>query len=143
MGQLSSLLEKRPPVVNLFGPEQSVADAVRTMCERHVGVVLITERSRLMGIFSERDLLQRVIAAKRPLDETRLGDVMTRDPITAAPTDNRTSAIEKMRRVGCRHLPIVVEDRIVDTVSIRDLLFAEIKERESEIQELKRYVQGT
>jgi CBS domain-containing protein len=143
MARLSSILGKRAPIVNLFEPEHSVAHAVQAMRERHVGAVLIAERGRLVGIFSERDLVNRVIATGRPLEEVCLRDVMTRDPITAAPSDDRMSAIRKMRAAGCRHLPILADDRIVDTVSIRDLLFDEIKERESEIAELKRYIQGT
>jgi len=142
MAQLSSILEKRAPIVNLFSPDQTVAEAVETMCERHVGAVLIGDRARLLGIFSERDLLRRVIWKQRRLDQTPLREVMTENPITAAPSDDRMSAIRKMQAHGCRHLPIVDGSEIADTVSIRDLLFDEIKERETEIAELKRYIQG-
>lgn len=142
MPQLSIILGKRAPVVHLLGPDQTVADAVETMCGRRVGAVLIGERSRLLGIFSERDLLRRVIGKGLRLDQTRLRDVMTENPITAEPSDDRMSAIHKMQAHGCRHLPIVEAGAVADTVSIRDLLFAEIKERESEIAELKRYIQG-
>ena len=143
MAQLSTILEKRAPVVNLFSPDQTVAEAVATMCERHVGAVLIGDRAQLLGIFSERDLLRRVIGKQRRLDQTPLREVMTENPITAAPSDDRMSAIRKMQAHGCRHLPIVESGGVVDTVSIRDLLFDEIKERETEIAELKRYIQGT
>jgi CBS domain-containing protein len=112
------------------------------MCQQHVGAILIGDRSRLLGIFSERDLLQRVIWKQRRLEATRLREVMTADPITASPSDDRMSAIRKMESVRCRHLPIVDGGTLVDTVSIRDLLFDEIKERETEIAELKRYIQG-
>ena len=142
MAQLSSILEKRVPVVNLFSPDQTVAEAVEAMCERRVGAVLIGDRARLLGIFSERDLLRRVIWKQRRLDQTPLREVMTENPITAAPSDDRMSAIRKMQTHGCRHLPIVDGSEIADTVSIRDLLFDEIKERETEIAELKRYIQG-
>jgi CBS domain-containing protein len=142
MAQLSSILQKRAPVVNLFAPEQSVAEVIDTMCQQHVGAILIGDRSRLLGIFSERDLLQRVIWKQRRLEATRLREVMTADPITASPSDDRMSAIRKMESVRCRHLPIVDGGTLVDTVSIRDLLFDEIKERETEIAELKRYIQG-
>ena len=143
MAQLSDILRKRSPVVNVLAPDQPVGAALRAMSERHVGAVLIVEASRLVGIFSERDLLLRVIAKRLDLDTTPLRQVMTRDPIAASPDDNRMSAIVKMHTVGCRHLPILVEGQVVDTVSIRDLLFEEIEERDSEIQELKRYIQGT
>lgn len=142
MAHLSDILKKRAPVVNVFKGEDSVAAAARAMAERRVGAVLVVEQGRLAGIFSERDLLRRVVAPGRALDKTTLHEVMTRNPITASPADDRMSAIVKMQSLGCRHLPILLEGQIVDTVSIRDLLFDEIKERDDEIQELRRYIQG-
>lgn len=142
MTPLSTILSRRSAVLNLFSPDQSAAEAVETMCSRGVGAVLILEDDRLAGIFSERDLLRRVVSAGRPLDATPLRDVMTPDPLTAKPEDARYSAILKMAAVGCRHLPIVKEGRVVDTVSIRDLLFDEIDEKNSEIEELRRYISG-
>jgi CBS domain-containing protein len=128
--------------VNVFGPERPVADAVRIMSEQRVGAVLVVDAGRLVGIFSERDLLRRVVARRLPVEQTPLRAVMTPDPVTATPNDERTSAIVKMEAAGCRHLPVLAEGRVVDTISIRDLLFAEIAEREGENEELKRYIQG-
>ena len=102
----------------------------------------MVESGELKGIFSERVILRRVVAHKLPLETTPLRQVMTADPVTASPDDARTHAIMKMSAVGCRHLPIVHGDQIVDTVSIRDLLFEEIRERDGEIEELRRYIQG-
>ena len=143
MAKLSEILLKRTPHLNLFAPDQVVGDAVSAMCQFAVGAVLVVEAGRLIGIFSERDLLRRVVFKELPLDATPLRQVMTRNPVTASPEDERMSAIVKMQNVGCRHLPILRGDQIVDTVSIRDLLFDEIQAREGEIQELKRYIQGS
>lgn len=142
MTPLSTILGRRSAVLHLFAPDQTVAEAVRTMCSREVGAVLIVEDGRLAGIFSERDLLRRVVSAGRSLDTTPLREVMTPDPLTAKPEDARYSAILKMAALGCRHLPIVKEGCVVDTVSIRDLLFDEIDEKNSEIEELRRYIAG-
>ena len=142
MAILSELLERRPALVNVLAPERPVSDAVRLMSDREVGAVLIEEGRSLIGIFSERDLLRRVVARGLPPETTLLREVMTRDPITAEPGEHRSSAIRKMHQAGCRHLPIVSGQRVVDTVSIRDLLFAEIEERDGEIRELRRYIQG-
>lgn len=142
MPRLSQLLAKRSPVVNLFGPEQPVAAAVRAMSERQVGAVLVVDAGRLIGIFSERDLLRRVVARLLPLEKTPLRTVMTPDPVTATPDDDRHSAIVKMEAVGCRHLPVLAGGQVVDMISIRDLLFAELAEREGENEELRRYIQG-
>ncbi len=143
MGRLVSILQRRSPVVYLLSPEQTVAEAVRVMAENHIGVVPILERDRLVGIFSERDLLRRVIAKGRHLEKTSLGEVMTPDPVTAMPDEDRKSAIQKMQAVGCRHLPIVVHDRVIDMLSMRDLLFVEIEERDQEIAALRGYRPGS
>ncbi len=142
MARLAEILRKRSPVVNIMTPQQNVADAVQTMADRHVGAVLVVEAGKLVGIFSERDVLRRVLAEGIHPETTLLRSVMTRDPVTAGPDDERMSAVLKMQEVGCRHLPIVTEEVVVDTVSIRDLLFDEIEERDTQIQELKRYIQG-
>ena len=143
MGRLVSILQRRSPVVYLLNPEQTVAEAVRMMAENHIGVVPVLERERLVGIFSERDLLRRVIAKGRHLDKTLLREVMTPDPVTAMPDEDRKSAIQKMQAVGCRHLPIVVNDRVIDMLSMRDLLFVEIEERDQEIAALRGYIHGS
>ncbi len=143
MDELSDILKRRSPVFNVLTPTQSVSEAVRTMSRKQVGAVLVVEAGTLTGIFSERDLLRRVVAPGLSLEATPLRHVMTRDPITATPKERRTSAIRKMRDIGCRHLPILVEGQVIDMVSIRDLLFDEIRERDGEIDELKRYISGT
>ncbi len=143
MGRIASILERRKPVVHQFDPDQTVADAVTAMAQTQVGAVPIMDGTRLVGIFSERDLLRRVIAKARSIEKTRLREVMTPDPITAVPDEDRQSAIQKMRQVGCRHLPIVVDGQVRDMLSMRDLLFAELAERNNEIKELRDYIHGS
>ncbi len=143
MGRLVSILQCRSPVVHLLAPDQSVAQAVALMAQHRVGVVPILEGDRLVGIFSERDLLHRVVAKERSLEKTTLREVMTPDPITAAPDEDRQSAIQKMSAAGCRHLPIVVNGCVVDMLSMRDLLFVEIEERDQEIKALRGYIHGS
>jgi CBS domain-containing protein len=123
-------------------PQQSVAEAVAVMDQHRVGAIPVVERGQLVGIFSERDLLRRVIARGRSIETTRLREVMTPDPVTAGTDDTRVTAILKMDDAGCRHLPIVAEGAIIDMLSMRDLLFVEIEERAQEIDELKRYIRG-
>jgi CBS domain-containing protein len=143
MGRLAPILQRRSPIVHLFQPEQTVAEAVDAMAQHRVGVVPIVDNERLVGIFSERDLLRRVVAKGRLLDKTLLGDVMTPDPVTASPDEDRQSAIRKMKLVGCRHLPIVVNHSVIDMLSMRDLLDEELVERNREIEALREYIHGT
>ena len=143
MGRLAPILQRRSPVVHPFAPDQMVAEAVESMARHRVGVVPVIEDGRLVGIFSERDLLHRVVSKGRSVDKTAIREVMTPDPVTASPDEDRQSAIRKMKSVGCRHLPIVVDDTVVDMLSIRDLLDEEIEERDREIQALRGYIHGS
>jgi len=140
MARLAEILRRRSPVLNTLSPDRTVGEAARVMADRHVGAVLLVEAGRLIGIFSERDLLHRVVVRGASLEHTQLRTVMTGDPITASPGDDRMVAVLKMREAGCRHLPIVTEGAVIDMVSIRDLLFDEIEERKTEIEDLKRYI---
>jgi CBS domain-containing protein len=126
-----------------MGPEQTVAQAVEVMARNEVGIVPIVDHGRLVGVFSERDLLRRVIARQRPTEKTPLREVMTPEPATAAPNEGRDEAMRRMQEVGCRHLPVVVSGEIIDMLSMRDLLFHEIAEHCAEIEQLKRYIAGS
>ncbi len=143
MGRLAAILQKRSPVLWVLTPEQTVADAVEILAGRQVGAVAIVDEGKLVGIFSERDVLRRVLARGRALDKTMLSEVMTPDPVTAAPNEERLAAIEKMRRIGCRHLPIEAGGALIDMLSMRDLLADEIEERTEEVRELRQYVSGS
>jgi CBS domain-containing protein len=99
-------------------PGQTVADAVQMMREKRVGCVLVCEGRRIVGIFTERDLLRRVLAVGKPLC-TRVGDCMTPDPVTVQPRDPIHVALRWMQKGGYRHLPVVVDDRPVGILSIK------------------------
>lgn len=143
MGSLVEILHKRCPVLYMLSSEQTVADAVVAMTEGQVGAVPVFEDDALVGIFSERDLLRRVVARNRSPEKTQLGDVMTRDPVTAVAEEDRRMAIRKMQAVGCRHLPILAQGSVIDMLSMRDLLFVEIAERTAEVDQLRQYITGS
>jgi len=97
----------------------SVADAVAAMRLGNVGCLLVTDRGRVVGIFTERDLLTRVLARSRSLD-TPLRVVMTPGPVTVGPKDSVRTAVRRMQKGGYRHLPVVDEDdRPVGMLSAR------------------------
>jgi CBS domain-containing protein len=143
MGLIAELLAKRSPVLHIVSPEQMVMDAVAIMAARRIGAVPVVEKGRLIGIFSERDVVRRVVAAGRPIEKTRIAEVMTPDPVTAAPADERALAMRKMESIGCRHLPVVQHGALVDMLSIRDLLFDELEERAEAVESLRRYIGGS
>jgi CBS domain-containing protein len=87
-------------------PEQTVADAVALMRRRRVGCVLVCRAGRLLGLFTERDLMRRVLACGRPLS-TPLACCMTADPVVVGPREPIRAAIRLMEEGGYRHLPVV------------------------------------
>ena len=143
MGLIAQLLERRSPVVHIVSPHQMVADAIAIMAKSRVGALPVVSEGRLVGIFSERDLLRRVVYMNRPLDKTEIGEVMSPDPVTATPGDKRADAVRKMEAIGCRHLPVVLHGSVVDMLSIRDLLFGELEESAEDVESLRRYIGGS
>lgn len=110
------------------GPETSVADAARLLKASEVGAVLVVDGDRLVGIFTERDAVYRVMAAGRDPSATRLDEVMTRDPITVSPQDEFGYALYLMHEHGFRHAPVVEGGRPVGVVSARYALDPDLEE---------------
>jgi len=123
---IRSVLEQRKLV--LAAPEASVDDAARLMREGHVGAVLIVEQGRLVGIFTERDAVYRVLAARRDPLLTRLAEVMTSDPVTVSPDETFGYALLLMHDHGFRHVPVVENGRPIGVVSTRHALDPELEE---------------
>jgi CBS domain-containing protein len=112
-----SRLDPNPPLG--IDADVSVADAVEVMRRENTGCLLVTAGGRLVGIFTERDLLTRVLAKNRSLD-TSVRAVMTSNPVTVAPKDPVRTAIRRMQKGGYRHLPVVDEEgRPVGVLSAR------------------------
>jgi CBS domain-containing protein len=103
------------------------------MAAHHCGAILVCRDDTLIGIFTERDLIAKVVALGRDLD-TPLIEVMTANPDTIAADTSIESAIRQMRDSGYRHLPVVQADRILGILSIRDLSAVEFALRQAELQ---------
>ena len=99
-----------------------VADAVAAMREHRVGCLLITHKGKLVGIFTERDLLTRVLATGLPLS-TPLRECMTANPVTVGPKEPVRAAVQPMQDGGYRHLPVIDEDnRPVGILSAKTII---------------------
>ncbi len=105
----------------------TVVDAARLMRQRHVGAAMVVEDGKLVGVFTERDALFRVVADGRDGETTRLGDVMTRNPQTIHPDKPFAHALQMMHGGSFRHVPVVEDGRPVGMVSARDALGPELE----------------
>ena len=117
-----------------------VFDVAVTMTREHVGAIVVVDHDRLVGIFSERDLMTRVVVAGRDPHTTPVSEVMTRDVLTAELDEPVDHCVERMQRAGCRHLPVVQAGRVIHMLSMRDLLREEIDEQGEEIRNLRAYI---
>jgi CBS domain-containing protein len=117
-----------------------VTGAARIMADRHVGAVPVLDGDRLVGIFSERDVLTRVVAAERDPLATTVGDVMSSDLIVARVDESYDTCLNRMQQAHVRHLIVLDEGRLAGILSVRDLLAADIDDKQEAITLLNAYV---
>lgn len=130
----------RPHFLFMVQRNETVAEAVRLMTSNNVGIVNVLEGERLVGVFSERDVVQRVV--DRGLDPARtvVGDVMTTEIVVADADEDYQTAMHKMDQANIRHLPVVSEGRLLSMISIRDLMRVELQDQGEEIRYLREYL---
>lgn len=117
-----------------LAPSNHVREAARFMQHRNVGAVLVMEGDKLVGIFTERDMVGRVVADGLDPDITPLSQVMTANPVTVAPNELAPVALRLMDDKGFRHLPVVDNGHVVGIVSRRD--FSGIEKAQEEAAQL-------
>ncbi|MGO9647259.1 putative signal-transduction protein with CBS domains [Candidatus Sulfotelmatobacter sp. SbA7] len=122
---------------------QTVLEVVKAMVGRNIGAVPVLHDGRLVGIFSERDLMSRVVAEGRDPQTTQVEQVMTPDPLTVTPTESAENCMLLMRRHGFRHLPICEGQRVVAVVSLRDILLHDLTEKDHEVRMMRAYIQAS
>ncbi len=123
--------------------DAAVTEAVREMAAHNVGIVIVMEGGGPVGVFSERDVVRRVV--DRGLDPARtpLSDVMTRDIITADADDDYQMAMRRMDQANIRHLLVVSGDRLLSMISIRDLIRADMDDKHEELRYMREYLYQT
>jgi CBS domain-containing protein len=120
--KIDSVSRLHPTPPHNVAPQQTVTETVALMREKKVGCVLIMAGERVVGIFTERDLLRKVLAAGRPLS-LPVADFMTRNPVTVHPKEPIGLAIRRMEEGGYRHLPVVDEaGRPVGVLSVKRIV---------------------
>lgn len=121
----------------------SVLQTVQAMVEKNIGAVPVLHNGKLVGIFSERDLMQRVVAEGRDARSTCLAEVMTDDPLTINMNEDLESCMALMRRHNFRHLPVCHEGHLIGIVSLRDILLHDLNEKDDEVRMMRAYIHST
>ena len=123
-------VQKRAPVI----------EACRLMEAHNVGIVAVLDGERLAGVFSERDVVRRVVNRGLDVQKTVVSEVMTMDLVVATAEEDYQTAMRMMDQANIRHLPIVHGDRMLSMLSIRDLMRVDMARMTEEIRYLHEYL---
>jgi CBS domain-containing protein len=132
---LDTLFNERE-TVHSVAPNTLVTECVRTMTAKKIGALVVMDGERLVGIFTERDALNKVLAAGLEPGKTKVSEVMTKDPFSIPPTTTVGEAMELVTSRRFRHLPIVKNGKVLAVISSGDLTHWLVKDQVGEVQEL-------
>jgi CBS domain-containing protein len=137
---ITAVLERKGKNVFAVPPSVTVADAVAEMNRHRVGSILVIDAGRLVGIFTERDVLRRVVGAGLDPTRTLVSDVMTANVITIAPEASIEDTMIIFTEKRCRHLPVVDDGELVGAISIGDITRWMADAHRAEAEHLKNYI---
>jgi CBS domain-containing protein len=123
--------------------QQTVLEAVKLMVQHNIGAVPVLQDGQLVGIFSERDLMSRVVAEGKDAAHIKVSAVMTEDPLTIAPNDNLETCMTLMKRHGFRHLPVCSGREVKGVISLRDILLQNLDEKDDEVRMMRAYLHSS
>lgn len=138
MSRVRDILHDR----KLFSVEerQTVAEVARKMADLHVGAILVLEGAQLRGVFSERDIMNRIVLEQRDPARTPVGDVMTKEVAAIDDQASIEQAMEAMQAHNCRHLPVMRGSHVVGFLSMRDLMNYELARKTEELHHMRAYI---
>jgi len=122
---------------------QTVLEVASMMVQHNIGAVPVLQDGQLAGIFSERDLMSRVVVSGKDPARTPVSQVMTEDPLTVAPSDPLETCMTLMKRHGFRHLPVCAGRELKGVVSLRDILLHDLDEKDGEVRMMRAYLQSS
>lgn len=144
MTTVRNLLEAKESEKNFsVASTDTVLQAIKIMAEARIGAVLVTEGGKVVGIFTERDYLRKGENEGRTAKDTKVKDVMVSKMITVTNETTVDQCMALMKQYNVRHLPVVESDHLLGVVSIRDVLFAVLDDKDFAIRGLENYIMGT
>ncbi len=139
---ISTLLRLKDSKVHSITSESTVLEAVHEMNRVHIGSIVVVDDEKLVGIFTERDVLQRVVAVSKSPETTKVADVMSSEVETITPKTTVDETMLIMTKRRHRHLPVMKDDKLVGLVSIGDITRWISRANEDEAQNLRSYITG-
>ena len=139
---ISVLLERKRQHIQSIKSSATVAEAVADMNHHHIGSVLVVDGGKLAGIFTERDVLRRVVGAGLDPLLARVADVMTKNLVTIAPDTTVEVVMNIFTDKRCRHLPVLRDGQLEGVISIGDVMRWMVDMHSTECEHLKNYIAG-
>lgn len=144
MKTLGQLLEEKGHDVWAVSPDTSVFEALQLMADKNIGAVLVVEKGKLVGIFSERDYARKVILKGKTSRDTRVREIMTPEVVCMKPEQSIEECMGVMTQRRIRHTPVLNENgSVTGVISIGDVVKAIISEQEFIIGQLEGYITGS
>ena len=142
MHTVKYILEKKGDSVSTIAVDASVLDAAKLMNQQHIGALVVVRADKVVGIFTERDILNRVVAEKRSPTQTLVEEVMSAPVACCQRVTTAAECRKVMKSKRIRHLPVVEENQLVGIVSIGDITEDESAEKDETIKYLHEYLYG-
>jgi len=136
-GFLGTILARKGSAVWSISPDATVFEAIQLMDDKNVGALPAVDNSRLIGIISEHDYTRKVILKGLSSKDTPVRDIMTREVLTASPSDTIADCVRVMTEKRVRHLPVPEGTKMIGIVSIRDAMKRVISAQAEEIERWK------
>ncbi len=140
MDKVERLLDEKGRDVFSVSPDTTVFDAAKTMADRHIGALLVVEGGKPVGIFTERDILARVLLECKDARAMKVGEAMTKDPVVIGRDTSVKEAMAIMTERRCRHLPVIEDETLVGLVSIGDCTRWVSRDQDYTIKHLNDYI---
>lgn len=140
--QVKEILRVKGNRLLTIEPSGRAVDAVKTMSEQNLGSLIVMEQGRMVGVLTFREILQALAQRSGTIGDTRVGDIMVRDPVTAAPDMEVNDLRRTMLDSGARYLPVVQDGKLLGVISFRDVAKAVLEEQDFENKMLKGYIKN-
>lgn len=137
---VAEILASKGRDVATTAPDRLLSEIVHELATRKIGALVVTERGRVVGIVSERDIVKAIGLRSPEILADPVSSIMTRDVVTCREGETINSVMSRMTRRRFRHMPVVEDDELVGIVSIGDVVKARIEEVEHEADELRTYI---
>jgi CBS domain-containing protein len=139
---VSALIERKGSAVHAVPSTVTIAEAVAEMNKKRIGCIVVLDGGQIAGIFTERDVLRRVVGADLDPKTVRVADVMTRNVHTITPETTVEQTMELFAENSCRHIPVLANDELKGLISIGDISRWVADTSKAEADHLKNYIAG-